>query len=114
MGVGPVTKIERITATVRNWPRVVAGDYGFVFQHRTDLSETVDGPPVYRGEGYVFAPTGESLTVEEFQTICVALERPVEAPEPDPAPAVPLTAEDRRRNGLRARSDAAARKAGGR
>lgn len=89
MGAGPVTKIERIIATVRNWPRVVAGDYGLVFRRRTDLSERPDGPPLYQGEGYVFAPTGESLTIEEYEAICEALEAPVEVPEAAPAPVAP-------------------------
>ncbi|WP_152474017.1 hypothetical protein [Roseovarius sp. THAF9] len=109
-----MTKVERIIATVQHWPRVVAGDYGLVFRRRTDLSERPDGPPLYQGEGYIFAPTGESLTIEEYEAICEALSAPVEAPEPAPALAAPLTTEDRRKNDLRARSDAASRKAGGR
>lgn len=112
--MGHGLSVERIIATVRNWPRVVAGDYGLVFQHHTALSETPNGPPLYRGEGYTFLPTGETLTVSEYEAICEALEAPVEVPDAAPAPAAPLTTEDRRRNGLRAKSDAAARKAGGR
>ncbi|QFT95948.1 hypothetical protein FIU85_01400 [Roseovarius sp. THAF8] len=108
-----MSRADHIVSAIRHWKAVENGTYRRLFQYRTDLAETPDGPPIYKGEGYVFLPTGETVTVAEFEAICEALEAPVAVPEAAPAPAAPLTTEDRRRNSLRARSDAAARKAGG-
>lgn len=108
--------VDRIVATIRHWPHAIEhGTYHLLFEGRADLRERTDGPPIYEGGGYVFRPTGETLTTEQYQYVCDLLEAPAEEPEraPDPEPSPTLTAEDRRRNSIRAKSEAATRRAGG-
>ncbi|SEK54866.1 hypothetical protein SAMN05421666_1028 [Roseovarius nanhaiticus] len=110
-----MSKVNRIAATIRQWPYAIEkGTYHLLFERRVDLHETADGPPIYTGEGYVFGPTGDVLTAEQYQDVCDLLNAPViDGPGVEERAAQRrqkaiygrvLTPEDRRRNAVRARA----------
>lgn len=101
--------VEEIVATIRQWPHAVeTGTYHLLFESRADLHETADGPPIYAGGGYVFAPTGEVLTAEQYQGVCDLLEAPAtedaKATEAEPEPSPTLTPQQRKINSVRAKA----------
>jgi len=101
--------VEEIAGTIKQWPHAVeTGTYHHLFERRADLHETADGPPIYARGGFVFRPTGEVLTDEQYQDVCDLLEAPAtedaKAPDPAPEPSPTLTPRQRKINSVRAKA----------
>lgn len=107
--------VDRIVAAIRHWPYAIEhGTYHHLFERRDDLREQADGPPIYEGGGFVFRPTGELLTAEQYRDVCEHLSTPQKPGDtPDERARARsqrqrfgrvLSAEDRRRNRIRGKA----------
>lgn len=102
--------VERIVAAVRReYPHAVnTGTFRALFQRHdepTDILPSPNGPPVFVEGGvavddYTYRPTGEILSLAEFETVCLALDA-MRGGQRNPTPAEIL------RNKARAKADAA-------